>query len=122
MNHGPTVSMPAPPRGRNPRLPPRHPEPAWRVRVLIAGVDLFWGQPRTRRATLSRSARRGRRRLGMNPEKAQRSRTDKYVFVERRPGRMLMRIALVVSVLVMCVGAMLALVERSIVTIVVTGA
>jgi len=57
----------------------------------------------------------------MNPEKAQRSRPDKYVFVERRPGRMLMRIALVVSVLVMCVGAMFALIERSIETIVVTG-
>ena len=57
----------------------------------------------------------------MDPKRTQKSPADKYVFVEPRPGRLLLRAALVISVLVLCVGAIIALSQRSIVSMVVTG-
>jgi hypothetical protein len=57
----------------------------------------------------------------MDPKNAQKSPADKYVFVEKRLGRLLMRATLLVSVLVMCVGAMFAIIDRSTATMVVTG-
>ncbi len=57
----------------------------------------------------------------MDPEQAQRSRSQKYVFVEPRPMRSLLHAAVVVSVLALCVGATFVVIERSTVSMVVVG-
>jgi len=57
----------------------------------------------------------------MDPQKAPGSHAARYVFVAPQPGRLLLRAALVVSGIVLCVGAMFMFIEHSTVTMVVTG-
>jgi len=57
----------------------------------------------------------------MEPRRTQKPPADKYVFVERRPGRLLLRVALMVSALLLCVAAIVAVVERSVTAVVVAG-
>jgi hypothetical protein len=55
----------------------------------------------------------------MDPKKVQKASMERHVFVAPQPGRMLMRVALMISLLVLCVGAAFAIVERSVVTLVI---
>jgi hypothetical protein len=57
----------------------------------------------------------------MDPKQTRKPPADKYVFVPRRPGRFLLRAALVVSVLALCVGATFAIIDRTVAAMAVTG-
>ena len=55
----------------------------------------------------------------MHQKKTPRTPAARYVFVEPRPGRLLLNAALVLSVLVLCVAAFVAVIERSTVSMVI---